>query len=125
MVSDLMELRRRVDALGPPSTTRRYPVELREELCAAACALVDVGATVVELEAAFGISYTTFWRWSLASDFEFTKRARKARKAFCRVEVSQESQDVLGARFVIHGPCGYRVEMNDVSSLVDLLRSLS
>lgn len=116
-------LRRRVDALGVRARSRRYPAELRAELCAAVIAHRSRGMTVAAIATSLGVPWETLSRWTKSAPRERAATPQRG-SPFRTVElVSGAGTAEVG--LVVHGPAGLRIEVRDVAALADLLRKLT
>lgn len=121
MALDFISLRRRVDALGARSRSRRYPAELRAMLCAAVRAARAEGQTVAAISAAVGVPWETLSRWTGAATT--STPSHQPRASFRPVELVEATPP--RSPLVVHGPLGLRVELADVAALAELLRALA
>ena len=113
--TELVSLRGELDELAGRGQGRQFPPELRERLAAWARARCAEGRDQTAVAAALGVSAESVRRWM---------RAEMRVPSFVKVEVNEAPTARSVAGLLVHGPRGLRVELPDVTALVELWRRL-
>ncbi len=99
--------------LGPRA---RYTPELRAEALAYVRERMATGARPEVVSRELGLGRYTLRRWLSAAE---------APTVFRAVKIAEDAERTDAPGLVVHGPCGLRIEVRDVSALAALLRSLA
>lgn len=101
----------------------RVPARVRREVLAAVEAAHDSGLSYDRIAEALGISSKLLGRWRLRERRLRTKSP--AQSATPEAKFAAVRLSLAATEFVVHGPCGVRVEGMTIESLAELCRRLA